>query len=133
MGQAVCRELWLRAPARAVWDAVIADGWLADSVDLELRPGGEAAFRDADGERAGWVEEALVPTGERPQGRLAFWWARPGEPASRVELTIDELDEGTRVRVLEARPLEVLDLVGTPLGGPSTSRYGPALAAAVAA
>ena len=63
--------------------------------------------------------------------RLTFWWAVDDEPASRVELRIDERDTGTRLRIVETRPLEVLDLVGVPLpragGG---AGYGPALVAA---
>lgn len=130
MEDLVRRELWLKARAREVWDAVIADGWLAEQVDLELWPGGEASFRCADGQRQGWVEEACAPGDEDQQGRLAFWWARDGEAASRVELTIDELRDGTRLRVVEARPLDAVDLVGLPLPGRGGRAYGPALVAA---
>ena len=52
------------------------------------------------------------------------------EPASRVELKIEERDAGSRLRVVETRPLEVLDLVGVPLPGAGGSTYGPALVAA---
>jgi hypothetical protein len=52
------------------------------------------------------------------------------EPASRVELVIDEQDDTTRLRVVETRPLEVLDLVGMPLPGASGRTFGPALVAA---
>jgi hypothetical protein len=44
-----------------------------------------------------------------------FWWSAPGEEASRVELELDELEEGTRVRVTESRPLAVLDAYGVDL------------------
>jgi uncharacterized protein YndB with AHSA1/START domain len=118
------REVWLDAPASEVWDAVTSDGWLADEVELELAPGGDAHFRSRDGTRTGWVEEASAPT------RLAFWWAIDGEPATRVELTISERDEATRLRVVETRPLEVLDLIGTPLARIGGRSYGPALVAA---
>lgn len=40
---------------------------------------------------------------------------------------------GTRLRVVETRPLEVLDLVGIPVrsaGGAGGASYGPALVAA---
>jgi hypothetical protein len=130
MAELVHKELWLQASARAVWDAVTAHGWLADEVELELRPGGEASFRSGDGERRGWVEEASPPAAEGREGRLAFWWARDGEPATRVELTIDELSAGTRLQVVEARPLDALDLVGLPLPGRGGREYGPALLAA---
>jgi len=41
--------------------------------------------------------------------RLVFWWSAPGEEATRVEIDLDELDDGTRVRVTESRPLAILD------------------------
>jgi hypothetical protein len=57
-----------------------------------------------------------------------FWWSEDGEPASRVELTLDPQEGAmTRVRITETRPLEVLDLVGIPLRGTNGSAYGPAL------
>jgi uncharacterized protein YndB with AHSA1/START domain len=130
MDDRVQRELWLEASVREVWEAVTADGWLAEELELELWPGGEAWFRCADGVRAGWVEEALVPAESASEARLAFWWALDDEPASRVELTIEERAEGTRVRVIEARPLDVLDLVGMPLSQPGGRTFGPALVAA---
>src|SRR5436305_9936655 len=112
-------ELWL-----AITDAAALSGWLADEVQLELVPGGEACFRDGDVVRGGWVEEVLPPGGPaRADGvaaRLAFWWNAEGEPASRVELTLIPLRESlTRLRVVEAQPLEALDLVGLPLPGSS--------------
>ena len=65
------------------------------------------------------------------EGRLVFWWAQDGEPASRVELELTPSDGGgSLLRVVEARPLEVLDLVGIPLQRPGGSAYGPALVAA---
>ena len=65
--------------------------------------------------------------------RLTFWWSAPDESASRVELTLTPLDEDTtQLRVVETRPLEVLDLVGIPLpGNGGQSSYGPALLARV--
>ncbi len=119
------RELELDAPTDEVWDAITADGWLADEVRLDLCPGGDAWFRSEDEERIGWVEEAVAPS------RLAFWWSAGEEPASRVELTLEpDEDGGTRLRVVESRPLEVLDLVGIPLGRLGGASYGPALVAA---
>jgi uncharacterized protein YndB with AHSA1/START domain len=119
------RELELDAPVQEVWDAITSDGWLADEVSFDLLPGGEAEFRSADETRTGWVEEALAPS------RLAFWWSADEEPASRVELTlVPDGDWGTRLRVVESRPLEVLDLVGIPLGRPGGTTFGPALVAA---
>jgi uncharacterized protein YndB with AHSA1/START domain len=118
------RELWLAASPDDVWEAVIGDGWLADEVAFELQPGGEATFRTADTVKTGWVEDVSIPE------RLAFWWAEDGEPATRVELTIHESDDAVRLRVVETRPLDMLDLVGTPLPGSGGRTYGPALVAA---
>jgi uncharacterized protein YndB with AHSA1/START domain len=123
MSERIERELWLPATPQEVWDAVTSDGWLADRVSLELRPGGDAEF-ESDGQvRTGWVEGVAMPE------HLSFWWTVGDEPASRVELRILERDRGTRLRIVETRPLDVLDLVGVPLPGAGGSVYGPALVA----
>jgi uncharacterized protein YndB with AHSA1/START domain len=141
MTDSVQRELVLSAAAADVWRAVtdpdrLAD-WLADEVALELRPGGEARFRIGAEIRTGWVEEVSPPSAGAPSdqrhraGRLAFWWAVDGEPASRVELQLIPVSaDATRLRVVETRPLEILDLVGIALPSHGGSRYGPALVAA---
>jgi uncharacterized protein YndB with AHSA1/START domain len=124
MSDRIQREVLVDASPEDVWDAVTGDGWLADEVLLDLIPGGDASFRSGDELKEGWVEEAAAPN------RLAFWWAADGEPASRVELTIDGARDGTRLRVIETRPLDVLDLVGMPLRQISGPTFGPALVAA---
>jgi uncharacterized protein YndB with AHSA1/START domain len=133
------RELTLPAPPEAVWEALTDPEWLrewlADEAVLQLRPGGDARFRIGQETRTGWVEEATPPA-DGAAGRLAFWWEQDGEPASRVALELIRTDDGTRLRVVESRPLDVLDLVGIPLGGrgalgaPDGNHYGPALVAA---
>jgi uncharacterized protein YndB with AHSA1/START domain len=124
MTDRVERELMLPVAPEDVWDFVTGEGWLADEVELDLRPGGDAEFRWGELVKTGWVEEVGAPD------RLAFWWGRDGEPATRVELTIEGLPEGaTRLRVVETRPLELLDLVGMPLPGIGGARFGPALVA----
>jgi uncharacterized protein YndB with AHSA1/START domain len=127
------RELLLPAGTADVWRAITdpawLSGWLADHVELELTPGGEAYFRLGDEERSGWVEQVAAPS--EGTGRLAFWWSRRDEPASRVELVLTATSEReTRLRVVETRPLDILDLVGMPLGGFGATHYGPALVAA---
>jgi uncharacterized protein YndB with AHSA1/START domain len=124
MTERIERELWLPVAPEAVWETVTGDGWLADRVFLDLRPGGDAEFETSDRIRTGWVEDVAAPE------RLAFWWAVEDEPASRVELRIEAVGESTRLRVVETRPLEVLDLVGVPLPGVGGTRFGPALVAA---
>jgi len=118
------RELWLPATPQEVWDAVTSDGWLAERVSFELHPGGDAEFESGGRLRTGWVEDVSMPE------RLSFWWALDDEPASRVELRISERDGGCRLRIVETRPLDRLELVGVPLPGVGGASYGPALVAA---
>jgi uncharacterized protein YndB with AHSA1/START domain len=129
------REVRLPTSAQEAWEALTEprrlERWLADEVELELRPGGDARFRCGETERRGWVEE-VTPPSEDPSGlgRLVFWWGADDEPASRVELELTPDGAGCRLRVVEARPLEVLDLVGIPVQRPGGSSHGPALIAA---
>lgn len=143
MNDQIQRELLLPASVAEVWEVVTGDGWLADEVELELIPGGEARFLDDQGLRTGWVEDAQAPgpsgtprSSGTPgplglSGRLVFWWSVDNEPASRVELVLEtDKDGSTRLRVTETRPLDVLDVVGIPLRGTGGAGYGPALLAA---
>lgn len=125
MSDRIERELTLPATPDEVWNAVTGNGWLADEVEMPLEPGGEARFACGDAVKTGWVEEVHAPE------RLAFWWAADGEPATRVELTLEpDGDRATTLRVVETRPLDVLDLVGMPLYGIGGPSYGPVLVAA---
>ena len=54
-----------------------------------------------------------------------FWWSGPGEEATRVEIDLEEIDEGTRVRVTESRPLALLDLRGRDLVTGARRARGP--------
>jgi uncharacterized protein YndB with AHSA1/START domain len=123
------RELLLPAPPEEVWKVVTGRDWLAADVQLELSPGGEASFVSEDGSKTGWVEEAVPPdTAEGVAGQLIFWWGVDGEAVSRVELTLEPEGDGiTRLRLTEARPLEVLDAVGIPLPRTGGSSHGPAM------
>ena len=133
------RTIDLPGPPSRLWhritDGEALSGWLADEVELDLVPGGEARFRDGDEVREGWVEEVrpaddATPPGE-VAGRLAFWWGSDAEPATRVELTLIALaDARCRLHISETRPLDQVDLVGIPLPGRSGRTYGPALVAA---
>jgi uncharacterized protein YndB with AHSA1/START domain len=136
MSERIERRLWLAASPEDVWEVVTGPDWLADEVVFDLRPGGDASFRCGDELKTGWVEEASSPSRSADgSGRLAFWWATDGEPATRVELALEPArgwdgPEGTRLRIVESRPLDVLDLVGTPLPRTGGVTSGPALVAA---
>ena len=123
------------SPAEA-WPAITDPAWLcrwlAEEAELELHVGGEARFVVEGRERSGWVEE-VTPPSEGRAGRLSFWWQEEDEPASRVTFEVVPTAAGTRLRIDETRPLEVLDLVGIPLGGTDglgRAPFGPALVAA---
>jgi uncharacterized protein YndB with AHSA1/START domain len=136
MTETIEREIELPAAVETVWQAVTdpdcLSEWLADQVALDLRPGGEASFVTGDEVRTGWVEE-ISPPGAAGSGRLAFWWAVDDEPASRVCFSVTSRDDGgTVLRIVETRPLEVLDLIGVPLPGHGGTAYGPALVAVAA-
>jgi uncharacterized protein YndB with AHSA1/START domain len=105
MYKAVERELLVPETPEEVWRSLAEPGWLGDDAQVELHPAGEVRA----GERSGFVEEADEPR------RLVFWWSAPDEEASRVELDLEEAEEGTRVRVTESRPLEILSVRGRDL------------------
>ena len=101
MHKAVERELVVPETPEEVWHSLAEPTWLGKDASIELEPAGEVRA----GERSGFVEEADEPH------RLVFWWSAPDdEESSRVELDLDEVEGGTRVRVTESRPLEILTL-----------------------
>jgi hypothetical protein len=122
------RDILVEAPPENVWEVITGDGWLAEQVELELVPGGDARFVDGESVRTGWIEEAAAPESDGG-GRLTFWWGPESEPATRVELTLEPEGDVTRVRVAETRPLENLTLVGLPLPGQGGASHGPAMLA----
>src|ERR1700723_3063231 len=102
MSERIERRLWLAASPEEVWEVVTGTDWLADDVALDLRPGGDASFRSGDELKFGWVGGASSPMGSAAGwGRPAFGGAPEGEPATRVELTLEPArgwdgPEGTR-------------------------------------
>jgi uncharacterized protein YndB with AHSA1/START domain len=96
------REITLPATVEDVWSSLAEPAWLGEDATIELRPDGEVRA----GDRTGFVEEADEPR------RLVFWWSAPGEDATRVELDLEEDGEETHLRVVESRPLALLDLYG---------------------
>ncbi len=100
------REVLIEASRERVW-AVLTDpkhvaGWFGDTAELDLRPGGKAAF--------GWSEHgthhAVIDRVEPPTF-LSYRWARQAgvEPAeggsTMVEFTLTEVFAGTLLRVVE--------------------------------
>jgi len=100
------REVLIEASRERVW-AVLTDpkhiaGWFGDKAEMDLRPGGRAAF--------GWSEHgtfhAVVQRAE-PPGFLSYRWARdidtqPVEGNSTlVEFSLTEIFAGTLLRVVE--------------------------------
>lgn len=108
---AVEREIDVPATREETWraltDAELLREWLADDSELDLRPGGDLALRTSEGEREGFFEEISEPS------RLVFWWGEPGGELARVQIDLDELEDGTRVRVVEARPLVTVEVFGS--------------------
>ena len=96
------REITLPAPADEVWRSLAEPAWLGEDASIDLRPDGEVRV----GDRAGFVEEADEPS------RLVFWWSAPGEDSTRVELELEADGDETHLRVVESRPLALLDLYG---------------------
>jgi uncharacterized protein YndB with AHSA1/START domain len=99
MEHTVERELTVPEEAEEVWRSLAQPEWLGEDASIELREAGDVRA----GERDGFVEEADAPR------RLVFWWSAPDEDATRVEIDLHETEDGTRVRVTESRPLEILD------------------------
>jgi uncharacterized protein YndB with AHSA1/START domain len=99
------RELVVPDEPERVWESLAEPEWLGEDASIELEPAGEVRA----GERSGFVEEAEAPR------RLSFWWSTEGEESTRVELELLPDADGTRVRVVESRPLALLDAVGAEL------------------
>src|SRR5437773_6812379 len=93
------REIVFPASPDEVWEALTEperlEEWFATEVELDLRPGGEGVFRWGDGdERHAIVEEV------EEERRLVLGW----EDEGRVVLELEEVEDGTLVRVVETSP-----------------------------
>ncbi len=93
------REIVFPVPPDEVWEALTdpdqLEEWFANDVELDVREGGEGLFRWDDGEeRHATVVEAA------PGERLVLDWDDEGT----VELTLEEVEEGTRLLVRETTP-----------------------------
>jgi uncharacterized protein YndB with AHSA1/START domain len=113
------REITLPATAEEVWRSLEEPAWLGEDARIELHPDGEVCA----GERTGFVEEV------EEERRLVFWWAPPNEDSTRVEIELDEDDGVTHVRVVESRPLAMLDLYGAEIVYAAPPRSQPEMLA----
>jgi uncharacterized protein YndB with AHSA1/START domain len=95
----IAREIVLPTTREDAWDALTdperLEEWYANEVSLELREGGAAEFRWADGD----VRRGLVET-VRDQELLVLHFDDDG----RVELSLTDAVGGTAVHVRETSP-----------------------------
>ena len=93
------REIVFPASPAEVWEALTEperlEEWFATEVELDARPGGTGVFRWGDGE-----ERRAVVREAEPEERLVLDWDDDGE----VVLELEEVDGGTRLRVVERTP-----------------------------
>ena len=93
------REIVFPASPAEVWEALTEPGrleeWFANEAELDAQPGGEGRFRWGDGE-----ERRAVVREAEPEERLVLDWEDEGE----VVLELEEVEGGTRVRVVETSP-----------------------------
>jgi uncharacterized protein YndB with AHSA1/START domain len=95
----VTREIDFPVPPDEVWEALTdpdqLEEWFANDVELDPREGGAGVFRWDDGDE----KHATVVVSEPPE-RLVLDWDDDGE----VEFTLEETEDGTRLRVRESTP-----------------------------
>jgi len=100
------REVLIDASRERVWAVLTEAGhvarWFGNTAELDLRPGGKAAF--------GWTEDGVfqaVVERVDPPSVFSYRWAReagsePGTGTSTlVEFTLTEVPAGTLLRVVE--------------------------------
>jgi uncharacterized protein YndB with AHSA1/START domain len=94
------REIVFPEPPDEVWAALTEperlEEWFATEVELDARPGGAGVFRWGDGEeRRATVREASEDE------RLVLDWDDDG---GEVVLELEEVEGGTRLRIVESTP-----------------------------
>ena len=122
--ESIERTIVVPAEPADVWPAVTdpeeISAWFGAEAELDARPGGRGMFRWPDGRSRHVAVEEVEPV-----RRLAFRWLpferTPGgeivlAPSTRVEITLDEVLDGTRVRVVE-RALPAVRDVRVRFGG----------------
>jgi uncharacterized protein YndB with AHSA1/START domain len=98
-GVEVERETILEAEPERVWEALTDDellsDWFADGARIDPWEGGEVEFDCDDGERRGTVQRV------EEERELAFTWSRDGEGESLVTFSLEPVEIGTRLVVVE--------------------------------
>jgi uncharacterized protein YndB with AHSA1/START domain len=98
-GMEVERETILEAEPERVWEALtdeeLLSDWFAERARIDPWEGGEVEFDCDDGERRGTVQRV------EEERELAFTWSRDGEGESLVTFTIEPVEYGTRLVVVE--------------------------------
>src|SRR5271169_279325 len=93
------REIVVPESPAEVWEALTEperlEEWFASEVELDARPGGTGVFRWGDGE-----EQRATVREVEPEERLVLDWDDGGE----VVLELEEVPDGTRLRVVETSP-----------------------------
>jgi uncharacterized protein YndB with AHSA1/START domain len=84
-------EVWA-----ALTDPAELGEWLGGDVDLDVRPSGAGRVVDVDGT----VRDVLVTTVEHNR-RIAWHWWDDRNGLSSVEITVEDVGDSTRVRVVE--------------------------------
>jgi len=101
--ETVVREVVLRAERDAVWSALTEGGrmseWFGGTVAIDPRVRGRVSVAEPSGD----VREGVVVGLLHPIRLVIEWAAAPdhAKPASRVEFTLEEVDGGTRLTVVE--------------------------------
>jgi uncharacterized protein YndB with AHSA1/START domain len=93
------RETILEAEPDRVWEALTDDellsDWFAERARIDPWEGGEVEFDCDDGERRGTVQRV------DEERELAFTWSRHGEGESLVTFSLEPVEIGTRLVVVE--------------------------------
>jgi uncharacterized protein YndB with AHSA1/START domain len=101
--ESVTREVFLDADPSEVWDAVTSpeqlEEWFGGQAQGEIAPGELVRFTTPDGAE----RRAVIERMDEPRELIFRWLPTADEPPSRVDITIDETDDGSILRVVERR------------------------------
>jgi uncharacterized protein YndB with AHSA1/START domain len=106
----VTREVTFEQPPVAVWSALTEplriSAWFGANVELDLRPGGRALFRWADGARRGATIDVVDPGRYLVLRWLPFQQLPDGRtiprPSRTMEFIVTPAGGGTRLTITEA-------------------------------